>query len=204
MSTSLRPLGYCYEMTEDMRDKRSFYVADRTDWAYNERQFNHPDPILDWPPDFTVYVKGENQEDYLPAGLHMRIFSDKAKVALRSCGLLGQTEFLPVRMVHADTGADIGRYWAVHVLTELLALDRIHTRWMPGYVPPAERPPGRQGELETLHIMKPALVREVARLADIFRLKESPTEMFVSTRFRRCLEQAGAATGIKFDPIPAY
>ena len=46
MSTSLRPLGYCYDMTEDMRDKRSFYVADRTDWAYNERQFNHPIPSL--------------------------------------------------------------------------------------------------------------------------------------------------------------
>ena len=134
----------------------------------------------------------------------MRIFSDRPKLLMAHAVCLGRPSSFPFVWSMLTSGRHSGRYWAVHVLTELLALDRIHTRWMPGYVPPAERPPGRQGELETLHIMKPALVREVARLADIFRLRESPTEMFVSRRFRRCLEQAGAAKGIKFDPIPAY
>ena len=53
--------------------------------------------------------------------------------------------------------------------------------------------------------MKPALVREVARLADIFRLRESPTE---HVRFAPIPQMSGAsggaAKGIKFDPIPAY
>lgn len=204
MNAHSNPPEYFYRLQEDTRDKRAFYVADRSDWAYEDLRFCYPARILNWPPDFTVYVKGENQEDYLPAGLHIWVYSEKAKMALSGCGLIGQLEFFPVRMVHADTRMEIGQYWALHVLTELPALDRVHTRWMTWYTAPSEPPPGEEGELETLNIMKPALIQEVAELADAFRLKESPTEMFVSRRFRRCLEQEGAAKGIKFDPIPAY
>jgi|YNPBryBLVA2012_1023415.scaffolds.fasta_scaffold10690_4 hypothetical protein len=155
--------------------------------------------IKQWPPGVTFYVEGEHPKDYLFSALHgWMLVSERVRQALERCGVAG-VQFLPVRVMHKATGAEIGSYSALNVVRVVEALDWERTRWLTSDRKVVDDHP-------ILAIVRVALRREAVSGVDIFRLrlKQDVGEIFISPRVKQCLERAGATSGFRFMPVPVY
>ncbi len=163
--------------------------------GFDKNLLTEGNPTTDWPSDVTLYVKGKNPTDYLfyPLSPWFTI-SKKAKVAVEEANIEG-IQFLPVHVVHKSE-IEIPGYVIVNVLTVVAALDYEHTTWM---TPDRERVTYPQ-----LNIMEEALQRKKIEEFEIFRLVELKTEVYVSIKFKECLERKNATVGFGFMPVSAY
>ncbi|OGO38936.1 MAG: hypothetical protein A2W35_16965 [Chloroflexi bacterium RBG_16_57_11] len=152
-------------------------------------------PIMDWPSDTTLFVKGRNPTDYLfyPLSPWFTI-SKKAQIALEDANIKG-IQFLPIHVVH-KSGIEIPGYAIVNVLTVVAALDYVHTIWM---TPDRERVTYPQ-----LNILEEALQKKKVEGFEIFRLVELKTQVYISKYFKECLERKNATVGFDFMPVSAY
>jgi hypothetical protein len=152
-------------------------------------------PIMDWPSDATLYVKGKNPTDYLfyPLSPWFTI-SKKAQAALEEANIKG-IQLLPVHVVH-KSGIEIPGYAIVNVLTVVSALDYKNTVWM--------TPERENVTYPQLNIFKGALQMDKIERFDVFRLVELITQVYVSKCFKECLERKNATLGFGFLPIPVY
>ncbi|WP_366946575.1 DUF1629 domain-containing protein [Roseiflexus sp.] len=126
------------------------------------------------------------------------LVSERVRQALERCGVEG-VQFLPVRVMHKATGAEIGSYSALNVVRVVEALDWERTRWLTADRKVVDDHP-------ILAIVRVALRREAVSGVDIFRLrvKHDVGEIFISPRVKQCLERAGATSGFRFIPVPVY
>jgi hypothetical protein len=105
-----------------------------------------------------------------------------------------------MQMKHAEWGDTIGQYWVINVMREVDALDWDRTRWLNPKIVDTDPHPH-------LNIIKAAFRLEALQSVDIFRLQiknEGGVAIYISRRLKRCLEKAGATSGMKLIPIPAY
>lgn len=167
--------------------------------GFNEYRFNEGKTIKDWPEGITFFMEGKHHEDYLVVGLQWVVVSDKVKKVFEECNAEG-VQFLPVNIIIENTGKDAGPYWAMNVFRAIDALDWVHTVWVyPERIYLDEHP--------QLNILKEALRREPLAGVDAFHLViggEFSPPIYISKRVKVCMEQAGATSGFKFNPVPVY
>lgn len=193
------PRGYCYEIWFDDTDPLAV-VLDEEDlqgidrWLLYEGKF-----IETWPKGITFYAEGEHLEDYLAGVPGWIIISDRARQALERCQVQG-VQFLPVQVIHKEQRFEIGPYWVLNVTQAVEALDWEHTRW-------AYPETKYEDEYPILNIIKEALQWNMIKDLDVFLLKvkhKCKISIYISERVKSCLENAGATSGFKFIPVPAY
>jgi hypothetical protein len=156
--------------------------------------------IEDWPQGITFWYKGERQDDYILVPGLWYVVSDKVKRVFEKCEVKG-VQFLPIDIVHIETGEKQGLYWAMNVYQEVDALNWERTIWM---TPEMNH---KEDEYPTLDIIEPALRLDVVKGLDIFRLnvKEiGDVRVFISERLKQAIDEAKANSGFKFNPIPAF
>jgi hypothetical protein len=202
MSEKVRPCTYYYKIWVDESDPLAMVCIERDDKGFNEHRFNEGKWIEDWPQGVTFYVEGEHPEDYLLGGPFWMVVSERVRQVceeFEECKVKG-VQFLPVRVVHKESGEEIGPYWAVNVVQVVEALDWERTRWLYPEKKDQHKDP-------IFNIVKEAFHWEPLKGVDIFHLSikgRVGTSVYISQRLKWCLEQARATKGFKFIPIPAY
>lgn len=156
--------------------------------------------IEDWPADVTFwFTEGDHAQDYMLGGAYWPLVSERVRQVFERHKIVG-VQFLPVRVFRKKTNDEVGKYWALNVIQEVEALDWDHTIWTTLDTKKIEEHP-------LLSILLPALIWEKVKDKDIFRLKvrgKSSSEILISERLKKYLEDAGATSGMVFLPRKAY
>lgn len=156
--------------------------------------------IQDWPEGVTFwFTEGEHPQDYMMGGAYWPLVSERVRLVFEQ-HQIGGVQFLPVRVFRKKTNNEVGKYWALHVVQEVEALDWTHTIWTTLDIKKIEEHP-------LLSILLPALIWEKVKDVDIFRLKvreKAGFQAFVSAKLKTFLEEAGATSGFAFLPRKAY
>jgi hypothetical protein len=200
MKSSRQPSNYFYEVWFD--DSNPLAMMSRDEdlkgvdrWiVYSGVRVEH------WPANVTFYVEGKLPEDYLFSALHGWVLvSDRARSEIEKCVDTTNVQFLPVCVVRKESSEEIGRYWLLHTLSLVDALDWERTTW---FHPERKY----EGEYPALDIVQVALNAEALEGIDIFRLRVKGVVkgLYFSERIKQCLERAGTTTGFRFLPTPAY
>ena len=163
-------------------------------------------PVQDWPQgasarvQFTVLGHGSKAPmDWLDVPWHFAsAVSERVKCALEN-GHIHGVQFLPIAAIHDLSGLSLGTYYVLNITAVKKALDYERTRWI------GERCVESNPEAAFL-IFEPALKLERTDGADVFCLDIGGKirGVYVSRRFKECLEQAGATAGVGFVPVEAY
>lgn len=152
-------------------------------------------PIINWPYDVTLYVKGKIPTDYLFSPLSSWfILSNRAQRAIEEANIKG-IQILPVHIKH-KSGIELPGYAIINVLTVLAALDYEHTSWV--------TPAREHVSYPQLNILEEALQLRKIKGFDIFRLAEQKTNIYVSQYFKESLERKNATIGLCFIPISIF
>ncbi len=197
--SSEEPQEFFYSLRVDDSDPEALICVESDARGFNGGRVYEDRPIEDWPEGVTFFVTGEHAEDYLVGGLHWIVLSERVRQVFVRHKVAG-TEFLPVKVVHKETGRDVGPYWVLHVFRAVDALDWDRTHWM--Y--PEKRD---TDELPGLNILWPALRANALKGVDVFRLTikgRAGVVVFLSGRLKGWLEEANATSGIRFAPTPTY
>jgi hypothetical protein len=168
--------------------------------GFDELRFHRGKPIPDWPGGITFYVKGHRQDDYIVVGLHWMVVSERVRQVFTEYKLEG-IQLLPLRIVHHETGEEMGPYYALNVFKGVDALDFEHTRWAH---PERDH---RRDEYASLDIIIATLRREALKGLDIFCLiinGKGVPGVYISKKLKTFMEKAGVTSGFSFIPIVSY
>ncbi|MCL5998528.1 MAG: hypothetical protein M1546_21105 [Chloroflexi bacterium] len=162
--------------------------------------------VADWPDRASARVKfllergGTTRPmDYLSAPtLHCPIVSRKVRDVLERCSIQG-VQMLPLEVVHEHNHKPLGTYYVLNVIVTKRALDYEHTRWI-------GEPCTEDNPEAAFLIFVPALRMDRTDGADIFHLDivGKTRGIYVSHRFKECLNAANAADGFSFKPAKVY
>lgn len=191
------PHQYYYKLRMDDSDPRAIVCIERDEKGFDVYRLYKGKWIDDWPEGITFYVKGEHPEDYLLGGLGWVAISENVRQSLNKCGVT-EGQFLPIQVIHKETGNKIGSYWILNVLKVVEALDPERTRWLNPHTKETD-------EFPTLNIIKEALRREALKGVDIFLLGikgQITRSVYISEYLKQCLEKEKTTKGLKFIPIP--
>lgn len=198
-----RPRTYYYKVWVDDSDPLAMICTEWDSQGFDQYRLYEGEWISDWPEGITFYVEGLHPEDYLFSAVNDWIsVSERVRQVcedFEECKVKG-VQFLPVRVVHKETGEEIGPYWVLNVVQVVEALDWERTRWLYPEKKDQHKDP-------IFNIVKEAFRWEPLKRIDVFRLSikgQIGTSVYISQRLKWCLEQAGATKGFKFIPIPAY
>jgi hypothetical protein len=147
---------------------------------------------FNWPLKMEIIVTGQNPTDNLFCPLKpWLLVSNKVKTALEDIRIQG-IQFLPIHVVH-QSGIEIPKYSILNIISMVEGLDYERSKWSTVVKWNVEYP-----QLDILEIV--INCKAVDRL-DIFRITESKTQIFVSKRFKQCLENNQSSLGFKFIPV---
>lgn len=162
--------------------------------GFDDYALSEGEPINGWPINGEITVKGKNPTDYLFCPLKpWLLVSKKVRTILEEQSIQG-VQFLPVNVIH-KSGIEIPGYSIINILQMVEGLDYENSTWVTSEKWNVEYP--------QLNLWKIALRHEVVQNLDIFRIVESKTQIFISTRLKECLQKSGVL-GFKFLPIQAY
>ena len=195
-----RPRATFYKISMDESNPKALTGVEVDSKGFDASRFNHGEWINNWPEDITFsYARGEYAEDHLLGGPYWELVSERVRQVFERHKIFG-VQFLPVKAIFKKTGKDVGKYWAMNVFQEVDSLDWVHTIWSTSDINEIK-------EYPTLSIISEALLFDSLHEIDIFRLKimgRKRISIFISGRLRELLEEAQAASGFLFFPIPAY
>jgi hypothetical protein len=198
MNNKLKPRNFYYKIWFDETDSLAL-VLDEEDLKGVDRWIVYQGKRIEaWPERVTFYAEGKHVEDYLAGGSWV-VVSQRVRQVLEQ-SKIGGIQFLPVQIIHKRKDFVIGPYWVLNVVQVAEALDWENTHWA--------RPERKNDdEHPILNIIRETFRWEAVRDLDIFLLSikgEVGVSIYVSPHFKQCLEKAGATSGFKFIPIPAY
>lgn len=185
-----------YKLSFDDSDSDAFVVKKRYFEGIDEYAITEASPLEGRNGSIRFEVAGLHSENLL-VDTAWQMVDEDAHAALLRCQI-GGLQFLPVQVVHQD-GRSVGGFWALNVLNALDAqdvLDWDNTRWI--------YPERRHEPYPLMGIIRPAFHTDRLGGADIFRLRhvtDIGIAVYVSERFKSCLENARAARGFKFCPL---
>jgi hypothetical protein len=139
-------------------------------------------------------VRGEREEDYIVVGLHWMVVSEKVRQIFRRCEVKDM-QFLPINVVHIETGKQFGPYWALNVLKIADAVNWEKTRWV--------TLPAPRDEYPIFGVRKMVIDANKLKDLDIFRVGKNAkahTWVFISRKLKECLIDSDV-TGFKFIPV---
>lgn len=171
-------------------------IAQRYDFkGFGDDQLSEGQRIENWPIDATIIVKGKNPPDNLFCPMKpWFVVSKKVTNVLIEKNTKG-IQLLPVRILHLS-GIEIPGYSILNVLEMVKGLHYEKTTWL--------TPNKWNVEYPQLDIVKEALIEEVVREKDIFRIIEQKTTVYISKILKGLLEKRGADIGFKFLPVKAF
>lgn len=163
----------------------------------NGRVINRGNRIdMEWPKDFTIYVKGTRPVDYFLCGGFYGVVSDPVRKVVQAISNQ-DVEFLPVRVVSSVTNQEFGQFWVLNVITKKDALNWEQTTWTTNQIPYGD-PQAR------LMLVKPVLEFELIKDANIFLVDiqgKTVSGIYLSALLKEAMERANCTLGMKFSPI---
>ena len=162
--------------------------------GFNEIRFYTGERIGDWPSGITFYVRGEQEADYIVLGLHWAVVSEKVRQVFKQCEVK-DVQFLPINVIHIESGKQFGPYWVLHVLKVADAVNWEKTTWVTSAAPRDIYP--------VFGIRKIVLNARELKDIEIFRVGKNAkahTWVFISRKLKECLIDSGVK-GFKFTPI---
>jgi len=151
-----------YQLFIGFTNKGLYYVkSDRRE--FNEYRFYNGEWIENWPEDISFIFDGEPEGDFLMGGLHWRLVSERVRQVFIQNKIPG-VQFLPVKVIHNQTGKELGPYYVLNILQSAVGQNRT--------------------SIQNL---------------DFFR---RITDVFISERLKRQLEQEHASSGASFQRVP--
>ncbi len=198
VSKTGRPRAWCYKIHPDHSDPDPMVLREWDPRGISEYALPSDSPMEHWPEDVTFFATGAHHEDYLfPAVVSWIIVSETVRKALVACGIT-DFQLLPVRVIHKESGKDLGPHWVMHPLQVIEALDVDHTHWLTALKD--------KNKHALMDIWQEAFREESIRDIDIFYLRvneDMDVRIYVSERVKSCLEHV-RVTGFKFLPVPVY
>jgi len=182
-----------YRMWFDDSDPLAMICRKADLGAVSEHFVYQPRPVKEWPARITFYAEGQHAEDYLfPTMVNWILVSERVKQMLDQLPLDG-VQFLPVNVVTVADGAEMLGYHVLHVWKQISALDKERTIFSTS----------RHEDYPQLDIVRAVLRRAAIGGANMFRLRERNTSVYVSQLVKECFEDKGL-TGFRWFPVPSY
>ena len=186
-------MEYYLIMLDGEKGNNKYIFAEPCADVEDQYMFQNGKIIKGWEPmQFECDLKkGSVVTEYLGNSYGWDIFSEKA---LGSFGDLisNDVQLLPIKVINKTTKQEISKYFVVNALTILDALDlesSVYTYY------------DIEGRNEKwLSVIKYGIKGENVREHHIFRLKESPADVFVSEKFKKIVEK-NKMLGIDFQRV---
>jgi hypothetical protein len=150
-----------------------------------------------WPKDFAIYITGQKTVDYLRCSAYYEIVSDRVRKVIESISK-NEVEFLPVKLYQDKNIEFPEKFWVPNILCTIDALDWENTKWI------SKTPPDRNDPEAYMDIIKPAMIEEKIKYANIFMIivqGKIKSIIYLSARLKEALEIAGCTVGMEFGPI---
>ena len=182
-----------YRMWFDDSDPQAM-ICPRADLGSVSEHFVYqPRPVEEWPARITFYAEGQHAEDYLfPTMVNWILVSQRVQQVLEQLPLDG-VQLLPVNVVTVEDGEEISGYHVLHVWKQISALDNDRTVFSASM----------HEDHPQLNIVKVVLRRAAIGGANIFRIRERNTSVYVSQLVKECFEDRDL-TGFRWFPVPSY
>jgi hypothetical protein len=182
-----------YELT--FKEVKGAFIARNYDFqGFNEDTLSESQYISTWPLNVRILVKGKNPVDNLFCPLKPWLLVSKKVRKIFEDNMIQGIQFLPV-IIELQNGFELPGYSILNIIRLISGLDYEHTTWLTDQKWNVEYP--------QLDIFEIALTQTLVDGNDIFRIKQSQTEVFISKRVKSLLV-AEKVSGFTFIPIKSY